>query len=270
MIISDTCPSIYPTLRDVPAEKLHSIPVLADYTVKGRFELQGQYHYNMETQCAIALPDEKNLAVYSSTQWVDFTQNAIADCLNIPVNRINMVVRRLGGAYGSKISRASLIACAAALGCHLTNRPVRLSMSLEANMKSIGKRSGIIADYVVQVDNTGRIKSMTNNFSQDGGCSINEQLDVVTAMLFPNCYVSKGWNVSSGTVLTDAPSHTFCRSPSTLEGIAMIEAIMEHLAFETGLDPMALRRANMASDNPLQKMSVDFEKSIGKSIGFLY
>lgn len=217
----------------------------------------------METQCAVALPDEKELTVYSSTQWVDFTQNAIADCLAIPVNQINMMVRRLGGAYGSKISRATLIACATALGSHLTNRPVRFSMSMEANMKTIGKRNGIIGDYVVKVNGNGRITNMINKFSQDAGCSNNEPADAATQLNFSNCYDSTEWNVSGSMVLTDAPSSTFCRSPSTLEGIAMIEAVMEHIAFETGLDPMALRRANMKPDHPMQKLSIDFAKSIG-------
>lgn len=235
-----------------------------NYTVKGHFELGDQYHFNMESQLAIAVPDEKNLAVYSSTQWVDFTQNAIADCLAIPVNHINMVVRRIGGSYGAKISRASQIACATALGSYLTNRPVRFSLSMEANMKSIGKRSGIISDYVVQVDSKGVITSMTNNFTQDAGCSLNEPMSDVTIQCFSNCYISKGWKVSGSMVLTSAPSSTFCRSPSTLEGIAMIEAVMEHIAFETGMDPIELRKANMASDNPLQSLIVEFIKSIGK------
>lgn len=217
----------------------------------------------METQNAVVVPDEKEMAVYSATQWVDFTQNAIANCLNIPANRINMVVRRLGGAFGGKISRATLIACAAALGSHLTNRPVRLSMSLEANMKTIGKRSGIIGDYLVEVAEDGRIQKLTNYYSQDMGCSMNEPLDFLTTPLVSNCYDSTGWTVNGTMVLTDAPSSTYCRSPGAVDGIAMVESIMEHIAIVTGNDPMEVRRVNMKEDNPMKSMSLDFLNQIG-------
>lgn len=226
----------------------------------------GQYHYHMETQCVVVVPNEMDLTVYTSTQYVDFAQNAIAECLAIPTNRINITLRRIGGAFGAKISRSTSVSCAAALGTYLTNRPVRFSMNLEANMKSIGKRCGTIGQYAVEVDSNGRIQKLVHNFWQDAGCSLNEPFDRSTKNAFSNCYDISKWIVNGEMVLTDAPSNTFCRCPSATEGIAMIETIMEHIAEQTVQDPMAVRLANMTADSPIRQMYIDFIQATGKFV----
>lgn len=85
------------------------------HVIKGTVDLYHQYHFHMETHCCQVVPNEDGLVVYSSTQWMDVIQIAIAKMLNIPQHRVEVIVRRCGGAFGAKITRATLIACAAAL-----------------------------------------------------------------------------------------------------------------------------------------------------------
>jgi xanthine dehydrogenase/oxidase len=66
-------------------------------------------------------------------------------------SRINVKVRRIGGAYGSKVSRNSLVSVACAVAAQILNRPVRLIMSLESNMEAIGKRCEASVNYEVSV-----------------------------------------------------------------------------------------------------------------------
>ena len=63
-----------------------------------------------------------------------------------------MKVRRLGGAYGAKISRASLAATVSALAAHLLQKPVRIVFSLETNMIWQGKRIPCYAEYEVRIN----------------------------------------------------------------------------------------------------------------------
>jgi len=65
---------------------------------------------------------------------------------------INIKVRRLGGGYGGKISRSTLISTACALAAHKLHRPVRLVMNMETNMAAIGKRCSAAFDYEVSDD----------------------------------------------------------------------------------------------------------------------
>lgn len=57
----------------------------------------------METQTALAIPDEDNtLVVYSSSQYPEFAQRVIARCLGIPFSNVRVITRRVGGGFGGK------------------------------------------------------------------------------------------------------------------------------------------------------------------------
>ncbi|XP_059620522.1 xanthine dehydrogenase-like isoform X2 [Phlebotomus argentipes] len=271
---SSTTGPIYPTMQDVfEAKDFSRVHKSATFQkaetrgneqtrkITGHFEIGSQYHFTMEAQTTVAMPNEDGMDVYCSTQWMDLVQLAISQMLNIPESSINMQVRRLGGGYGSKISRATLIACGAALACHLLNRPVRFVLSIEANMKAIGKRYACMNDYEVEVDDHGKIQKLSNEFWHDYGCSLNEEVGGQAAGFFKNGYVDDHWDVKYHAVQTESPSHTWCRSPGTTEGIAMIENIMEHISKDTGVDPVEVRLANMPTDSPLRGIVKDFIKS---------
>jgi xanthine dehydrogenase/oxidase len=142
--------------------------------ISGRFELGLQYHYTMETQSCVSVPIEDGIDVYSATQWMDTTQMAVAEMLNIPNNVINMYVRRLGGGYGAKISRGNQIACACSLAAYLLSRPVRFILKIEANMSVVGKRYACINYYDAMFDHNGKIQELNTAFTEDFGCSKNE------------------------------------------------------------------------------------------------
>lgn len=62
----------------------------------------------METQTALAIPDEDNcMVVYSSNQAPEFTHSVIASCLGVPENNIRVITRRVGGGFGGKAMKAT-------------------------------------------------------------------------------------------------------------------------------------------------------------------
>ncbi|XP_065087118.1 uncharacterized protein LOC135708873 [Ochlerotatus camptorhynchus] len=230
--------------------------------IKGRVELAGQAHFPLENQTCICVPKENGMEVYPATQWMGVNQVAIAQMLKIPQNHVDIYVRRLGGSFGSKVSRSGLTACGAALAAHLTNRPVRFPLTMEANMEITGKRYGCISDYQVHVDQNGRIIKLSNYFAHDSGISFNEPIANTFILFFPNCYESKAWKIIGKMVKTDVPKNTWCRAPGTTESIATVETIIENIAHATGKDPLEVRFANMPKDSRMRSLIPDFLKSV--------
>lgn len=55
----------------------------------------------MEPQTTVCMPnDDGGINVFSSTQWFDLTQVAIAKSLKIQQSKITGQFKRVGGAYG--------------------------------------------------------------------------------------------------------------------------------------------------------------------------
>lgn len=227
-------------------------------TIKGTADFGAQYHFTMEPQTCVVIPVEDGYDVYSATQWMDLCQNVIADALNINLNNINVEVRRIGGGYGGKISRPAHIASAAAIAAYHLKVPIRLVLTIESNMSVIGKRHPCYGEYVVDVNENGKIQKLVNNYYQDYGCNLNEPVVFNTTEFIKNCYEYSSWDVVPKAVITNTASNTWCRAPGSTEAIGMIEQIMEHIAYETGKDPIEVRLQNIPADNPLHKFIPEF------------
>ncbi|KAL7051325.1 hypothetical protein ACKWTF_004430 [Chironomus riparius] len=225
--------------------------------ITGKFEIGPQYHYYLETQLCLCTLAEDGINVYSPTQWMDTTQIAVAEALNMPVNQINMSVRRLGGGFGGKISRPAQLACACALATIKLNKPVRLVLTIEDNMNIIGKRFPLYNEYIVEVNNDGKILKLKNEYVEDNGCSYNEPA-YLTTQHFPNCYDDSVYKVIAKAAKTDTPSNTWCRGPGTLEGIVMIENIMEHISRALKKEPVDVRIRNIPDNIPMKQYLIDF------------
>ncbi|XP_037946122.1 indole-3-acetaldehyde oxidase-like [Teleopsis dalmanni] len=236
----------------------------ADISGSGMLELGSQYHFTMEPQTTIAVPFEDGLQVWAATQWLDHTQAAIAQMLRINISSVQLRVRRLGGGYGSKITRGNQVACAASLVAFVLNRPARFVQTIESMMNSNGKRWACTSEYEFKIRSNAKITGLKNTFWQDAGCTLNENpVPVYSTLCSKNCYqfTANNFKLDGKAVLTDAASSAWCRAPGSVESIAMIENILEHIAFEAKVDPADARLVNLEPGNKMTELLPRFIKS---------
>lgn len=232
------------------------------FNLKGNFKTGGIYHLFLETYTCIAIPQEDDeLTVYASTQWMNHCQSAMSKVTKVPENKINMEIRRIGGGFGGKQDRSCYSACAAAMGAVKSNRPVRVVMTMGSAMRALGKRYPVHANYEVDVNDDGKIQKLEVKYYNDHGNLIQIPIEFLITVFIQNLYNPEPFKIIANAVVTDAPVHTIKRSPGSAEGMAIIENIMDHIAYVTGKDPISVRLANAPNDSPIRTMLPNFVES---------
>ncbi|OXU29496.1 hypothetical protein TSAR_010099 [Trichomalopsis sarcophagae] len=219
------------------------------HTIKGTFESGSQYHFTMEPHVCVCIPSEDELDMFVSTQYVAFIQRNVSACLGIAENKINIKVRRVGGAYGGKLTRSSQVACACAMAAQKLKRPARMNLTIEDMMRSLGKRGSTYSEYEVGVDDLGKIQYLNWNHWINQGVSLNDARANFVVDMVKNCYDTSTWTLTVNNVITDLPCSTWCRAPGSAEGLATIANIIEHIARVTKRDLFDVSLQNVSDDD---------------------
>ncbi|XP_037081125.1 xanthine dehydrogenase-like [Pollicipes pollicipes] len=163
--------------------------------------------------------------------------------------KINSEVRRLGGAYGGKITNPMPIAAAAALAAVRLNKPVRIVLDIETNIAMCSGRMPYLVSYEAGFDDTGKIHGLKMHVIANAGYT-NTVLSFIEPShvmhMVKSVYRADNWSVTPGTVTTNQPMSTACRAPGTTNAIAAIEMVMNHVAHQLNKDPWEVRQANFA------------------------
>lgn len=160
-------------------------------------------------------------------------------------SRINVVVRRLGGAFGGKISRNGFLTAASAVASYKLKKPVKMWMPLTKNMSVMGKRFPCMVNYEVGVNDKGVIQYLTAKLYSDFGVGLNDDpLDLLFENL-ANIYDISTWSYKIYIVITDTHANTWTRAPGTMEIFAFVESALERIAYELNMDALEVRIANL-------------------------
>ncbi|KAK7111653.1 xanthine dehydrogenase-like [Littorina saxatilis] len=237
----NTC-DIKPVVRGNPDDALKE----AQHTLEGEVSMGTQYHFYMENQVSLCVPSEDGVDLYSSTQNLDQVQAAVATVLGKTDNFVNMHVPRLGGGFGGKATTSIFPASGAALAATCTGRPVRMSLSLAANMALAGKRFPVLAKYKVGYTDEGKLQVVMVDIYMDGGFTFsnNAMLNEVLVHMDHGYYVP-AWKLTPFNVRTNTPTNVACRSPGPVPALLIIETVLEHVAKSLNKHPVMVKEVNL-------------------------
>eukprot|EP00042_Codosiga_hollandica_P056153 m.803689 g.803689 ORF g.803689 m.803689 type:complete len:1324 (-) comp59281_c0_seq1:203-4174(-) len=239
---------------DIPIESLtygdvNAALATAPFVISGTIDCGGQYHFHMETQTSIAIPQEDGgLQIYCSTQAPDYVNLAVSHATKIHHGKVRVTARRAGGAYGGKITRCLLSAVATSVAAVLTGCPVRTVVNLNSNMALLGKRNPWETDYTVGFDANGKLLAIKLNYFIDCGSEIIADNLITGSMAKHACdgaYYCPNWEVTPTFIRTNTPPNTSTRAPGCLPAIFSIENIIEHVAQSLQVVPSVVRFANL-------------------------
>jgi xanthine dehydrogenase large subunit len=224
----------------------------AAFRFSGEVRTGGQDHFYLETQCALALPDEDSVRVISSTQHPSEVQALVAHTLHWPRSRVVVEVPRMGGGFGGKETQAAPYACLAALAAVTTQRPVKVWLNRDQDMQMTGKRHPFVTQFDVGFDAQGMLLGLKAQLTSDGGCSLDLSKAILDRALFhiDNAYFIPHLEIQGCVAKTNTPSNTAFRGFGGPQGMAVIEDIFSRASERFGFEPSGLRQQNFYGSAP--------------------
>ncbi|XP_027332424.1 abscisic-aldehyde oxidase-like isoform X2 [Abrus precatorius] len=236
----------------------------ADHKIlSAELKLGSQYYFYMETQTALAVPDEDNcITVYSSSQSPESVHSTVARCLGIPQNNVRVITRRVGGGFGGKGMKSASGSTSCALAAYILRRPVRMYLNRKTDMIMAGGRHPMKITYSVGFKNDGKITALELEIL------VNAGLYADVSPIIPNNMIGAlkkyDWGALSFDIKlckTNHPSRSAMRAPGDAQGSYIAEAIIEKVAATLSMDVDSVRSINLHTYTSLKAF---YENSCGE------
>ncbi|WP_061242521.1 xanthine dehydrogenase molybdopterin binding subunit [Ectopseudomonas composti] len=225
------------------ASKLASAP----RRLQGSLHIGGQEHFYLETQISSVMPTEDGgMLVYTSTQNPTEVQKLVAEVLGVPMNKIVIDMRRMGGGFGGKETQAAGPACLCAVIAHLTGRPTKMRLPRMEDMSMTGKRHPFYVEYDVGFDDDGLLHGIEMDLAGNCGYSPDLSGSIVDRAMFhsDNAYFLGNATINGHRCKTNTASNTAYRGFGGPQGMVAIEEVMDAVARSLGKDPLEVRKRN--------------------------
>ncbi|HUE93870.1 xanthine dehydrogenase molybdopterin binding subunit [Pseudomonas sp.] len=215
--------------------------------LQGSLHIGGQEHFYLETQISSVMPSEDGgMIVYTSTQNATEVQKLVAEVLGVPMHKIVIDMRRMGGGFGGKETQAAGPACLCAVIAHLTGRPTKMRLPRVEDMQMTGKRHPFYVEYDVGFDDNGLLHGIEIELAGNCGYSPDLSGSIVDRAMFhsDNAYFLGNATINGHRCKTNTASNTAYRGFGGPQGMVAIEEIMDAVARSLGKDPLEVRKTN--------------------------
>ncbi len=219
--------------------------------VTGSIDSGAQEHLYLETQGAISIPTEGNkIKIISSTQSPTAVQKQTAKALGIQMHQVEIDVLRLGGAFGGKEDQATVWGVLSAFASYILQKPVKLVLSREDDLRMTGKRHPYTSDYKIGLNKERKILAYETTFYQNAGAVADLSTAVLERTLFhaTNSYYIPNVKAIGISCKTNLTPNTAFRGFGGPQGMFVIEAAIEKTATTLGLRASEIQKTNLLKD----------------------
>jgi xanthine dehydrogenase YagR molybdenum-binding subunit len=204
-------------------------------------------HNPIEPNAATIAWNGDRLIVHDATQMLNGTAGSLAKVFGIKDSQVYVSSPFVGGGFGGKALWDHQILGAAA--AKLAGRPVRIALSRASMHRLIGGRSQTEQRVGLAADADGKLKGLIHHgFSVKPQHSASDEAFTLTGR---SLYASESFDIVQHTLDLDVLANTFMRAPGEAVGTFAIESAMDELAHELKMDPIELRRRNVADKDPV-------------------
>lgn len=137
------------------------------YKVTRHYETPWTEHAFLEPECAVAMPFDEGVLIYSSDQGTYDTQHECSLMLGLPPEKVVVENKLVGGGFGGKEDMS--VQHHAALVAYLTKKIVKVKLSRQESIVIHPKRHPMWIDITSACDENGNLTAMKAEVVSDTG-----------------------------------------------------------------------------------------------------
>jgi len=221
----------------------------AKYISNGRYKTQRVEHAFLEKESAVAHPDGNGgIVVYSQGQGIYVDRKQIAAILNLPENKVRVILVPNGGGFGGKEDLT--VQGHAALFALLINKPVRVSLSRSESIRLHPKRHPVFMDMELAADANGKLVGLRLRAVGDTGAyaSVGTKVMERVAGHATAGYFVPNVDIEVKTVYTNNLPCGAMRGFGANQVAFAIESSIDDICYQGGFDRWKFRYDNALVD----------------------
>jgi CO/xanthine dehydrogenase Mo-binding subunit len=199
----------------------------------------------LEPHASVAAQDPVgNISIWTSTQALFYSRTEVAELLGLPEAKIKVVAMPVGGGFGGKVVLLEPLAAALTI---MTRRPVSLVYTRMDEFFSSTPAPQSVIELTLGARRDGTLTALEANIIFDAGLYPGAPTSVA-AMVIGGYYRVQNFRIRGSEVVTNKTAQGAYRAPGAVQGTFAIESLMDELARELKMDPIALRLKNCAEE----------------------
>ena len=214
------------------------------YSVTNHYSLPFTEHAFMETECAVAFPEDGGIHIISGDQGIYQTQRECSDALGLPPEKARVSAAMVGGGFGGKEDMS--VQHHAALLAQKTGRPVKVKLSRQESILVHPKRHAMEIDLTTACDENGKLTAMKAVIISDTGAyaSLGGPVLQRACTHAAGPYNYQNIDITGRAYYTNNPPAGAFRGFGVPQSCFATECNLNQLAEMAGLTPFEIRYIN--------------------------
>lgn len=220
----------------------------AAWTSSDIYETQRIEHAFLETETAIALPEDDGIRLYTQGQGVYSDRKQIAKFLNLPEEKVKVTLVQNGGGFGGKEDLT--VQGHVSLFAYLVQMPVKLHFTRDESIKMHPKRHPVWMKMSLACDAKGKFTAVKLESVGDTGAYASVGTKVMERVVghATGGYTVPAVDVSAKTVYTNNIPSGAMRGFGVPQSVFAIESCIDDICKRAGFDRWQIRFDNALED----------------------
>ena len=214
------------------------------YVVTNTYYTPATEHAYLEPECALAIPTEDGVQLYTASQSIFDEQREVSRFLGIEKEKVRVIAAYVGGGFGGKEDMT--VQHHAGLAAYIFKKPVQVLLTRQESINISTKRHAMKIEMTTACDENGKLTAMKAKLISDTGAyaSLGGPVLQRACTHAAGPYNYQNIDIEGIAVYTNNPPAGAFRGFGVTQSAFAIESNINQLAEMVGITPWEMRYRN--------------------------